>query len=395
MWQSAEDQMTEQRSTTPKNQMSERHDLDHRPTALFIDIENFYNNRKRQYEFDHKQELYQMGELANDLAFLLQWLKQGVAKLTMMRGYASFTHRFIEIDSRTKNPIRTDPRTNRPKTWAVFADAIDYLMRLGIEPILVPPLAGTKNAADMRLAIDAGEFVEAGEHGRRVVIVASDSDYIPVTLRLRRMGAEVVVVGTRESTGQYLSSFADYFFTFEDLVEQDRQKLELEKAEQKSLTDDDLRNILGRIEPRFVLVSFDNWIKTTDEVYKWMVGSAPTTLNDLVSTVQDELAAHIDVGSSVVIDVVNQLRDSGCFARWKDGKQLSEPVTEFQQDVRLAAGINSAEEMRVRTRRKITDILRERLGPLSLEKEVLARLFFGSNPSDEEIKEAASLLTKK
>jgi hypothetical protein len=80
----------------------------------------------------------------------------------------------------------------------------------------------------------------------------------------------------------------------------------------------------------------------------------------------------------------------------KDQNQPPEPVDEFQQDVGLAAGIDSAAKMRRRTQEVITAALRERLinlhDPRPLEKEVLGRLFFGPNPTAMDTEEAESLL---
>ncbi|MDH6181334.1 uncharacterized LabA/DUF88 family protein [Microbacteriaceae bacterium SG_E_30_P1] len=79
--------------------------------------------------------------------------------------------------------------------------------------------AGTKNGADIRLAIDVVEDLFRLEDISHVVIVAGDSDYIPLAQRVRRMGRVVVGVGVTGSTSAAFKSACDEFSFYEDLVE--------------------------------------------------------------------------------------------------------------------------------------------------------------------------------
>ena len=79
--------------------------------------------------------------------------------------------------------------------------------------------AGTKNGADIRLAIDVVEDLFRLEDITHVVIVAGDSDYIPLAQRARRMGRVVVGIGVTGSTSAAFKSACDEFSYYEDLVD--------------------------------------------------------------------------------------------------------------------------------------------------------------------------------
>jgi hypothetical protein len=78
--------------------------------------------------------------------------------------------------------------------------------------------AGTKNGADIRLAVDVVEDLFRLPDMTHVVIVAGDSDYIPLAQRARRLGRTVVGVGVAGSTSAAFTSACDEFSFYADLV---------------------------------------------------------------------------------------------------------------------------------------------------------------------------------
>jgi uncharacterized LabA/DUF88 family protein len=357
--------------------------------AVLIDVENFFFARKGSYEEEYSGKLYRAEELGEDLGFLIQWLEEQIAaaKITMIRGYGSFTKRFKLVD----------PKTDTVIFRAVLARAVDELMKRGIEPILVPALSKTKNAADMRIAIDASTFVTATRGAKRVVIVAGDSDYVPVTLQVRGLGAEAIIIGLRGNTGQYVGNFADRLIYFEDLVEHSRRQLEVADAVDTPHTVELYRELLARVEPRFMLVPLDHWKKITEAIYLLMHPSSQTTsLNDVVHVVQEELDSELGEHDDSVRLVMNQLRDSSCFAGWVNGKALSGSVDEFQSNVGLAPGLDSLEAMRGRTQKSIVAALRDRLeqlnDPRPIDKHLIAQLLFGSSINADMLTEVDKLM---
>jgi hypothetical protein len=76
------------------------------------------------------------------------------------------------------------------------------------------PTAGTKNGADIRLAVDVVEDLFRLPTITHVVIVAGDSDYISLAQRAKRLDRYVVGIGVAGSTSHSLADacneFADY-----------------------------------------------------------------------------------------------------------------------------------------------------------------------------------------
>jgi len=71
--------------------------------------------------------------------------------------------------------------------------------------------SGTKNGADIRLAVDAVEDLFQHDDISHVLIVAGDSDYVPLAQRCKRMGRYVVGVGVTGSTSSALVAACDEF----------------------------------------------------------------------------------------------------------------------------------------------------------------------------------------
>lgn len=77
--------------------------------------------------------------------------------------------------------------------------------------------AGTKNGADIRLAVDVVEDLFRLDDVTHVVIVAGDSDYIALAQRSRRLGRFVVGIGVAGSTSRALIAACDDFSDYDAL----------------------------------------------------------------------------------------------------------------------------------------------------------------------------------
>ena len=77
--------------------------------------------------------------------------------------------------------------------------------------------AGTKNGADIRLAVDAVEDLVQHADISHVVFVAGDSDYVPLAQRCKRLGRYVVGIGVAGSTSRALVSACDEFSDYDAL----------------------------------------------------------------------------------------------------------------------------------------------------------------------------------
>ncbi|MBS1697862.1 MAG: NYN domain-containing protein [Actinobacteria bacterium] len=82
---------------------------------------------------------------------------------------------------------------------------------------LFPAAAYAKNGADIRLAVDTVEDMFRLPDLTHVVIVAGDSDYVPLAQRCRRLGRYVIGVGVAGSTAKSLAAACDEFEAYDSL----------------------------------------------------------------------------------------------------------------------------------------------------------------------------------
>ncbi|WP_114855456.1 NYN domain-containing protein [Brachybacterium sp. YJGR34] len=82
---------------------------------------------------------------------------------------------------------------------------------------LFPAAAYAKNGADIRLAVDTVEDLYLMPDITHVVIVAGDSDYVPLAQRCRRLGRYVLALGVAGSTAKSLAAACDEFESYENL----------------------------------------------------------------------------------------------------------------------------------------------------------------------------------
>ena len=100
----------------------------------------------------------------------------------------------------------------------VNADYRGQLVSRAVDLVqLFPAAAYAKNGADIRLAVDAVEDMFRLPDLTHVVIVAGDSDYIPLAQRCRRLGRYVVGVGVAGSTSRSLAAACDELVTYDAL----------------------------------------------------------------------------------------------------------------------------------------------------------------------------------
>ena len=110
----------------------------------------------------------------------------------------------------------------------VNADYRSQLVSRAVDLVqLFPAAAYAKNGADIRLAVDTVEDMFRLSDLTHVVIVAGDSDYVPLAQRCKRLGRYVVGIGVAGSTAKALTAACDEFATYDSLP-----GVELPKREQ-------------------------------------------------------------------------------------------------------------------------------------------------------------------
>ena len=103
--------------------------------------------------------------------------------------------------------------------WSVRANAAyrKQLVNQTIDLVQLFPVSGTKNGADIRLAVDAVDDLSRHPDITHVVLVAGDSDYVPLAQRCKRLGRSVVGIGLAGSTSPVLVRACDEFARYEEL----------------------------------------------------------------------------------------------------------------------------------------------------------------------------------
>lgn len=123
--------------------------------------------------------------------------------------------------------------------WSVPAN-VHYRKQLvdrAVDLIQLFPASGSKNGADIRLAVDALEDMGQMPSVATVVLVAGDSDYIPLAQRLKRMGRYVVAVGVAGATSRSLAAAVDELVTYDNLPglsDRDAEDIEENPAKKRS-----------------------------------------------------------------------------------------------------------------------------------------------------------------
>ncbi|PZG02469.1 NYN domain-containing protein [Micromonospora deserti] len=103
--------------------------------------------------------------------------------------------------------------------WSFFDEDRRMLTRSHVELIEIPQRMGAarKNAADIKMAVDAVELAFEREYISTFVICTGDSDFTPLVHKLRELNKRVVGVGVEKSTSALLPPACDEFLYYERL----------------------------------------------------------------------------------------------------------------------------------------------------------------------------------
>jgi uncharacterized protein (TIGR00288 family) len=104
--------------------------------------------------------------------------------------------------------------------WQYFGRYRDALLQGAVELIqLFSPGASAKNGADIKLCLDAVEDIGRFGHIGTVIIVGGDSDFMPVSQKIKAAGRTLIGVGARKSTNRHWAKSCHEFRYYENLVE--------------------------------------------------------------------------------------------------------------------------------------------------------------------------------
>lgn len=103
--------------------------------------------------------------------------------------------------------------------WSYFDEDRRMLTRSHVELIEIPQRMGTsrKNAADIKLAVDALEMAFERGYVSTFVVGTGDSDFTPLVHKLRELNKRVIGVGVEQSTSALLPPACDEFLYYDRL----------------------------------------------------------------------------------------------------------------------------------------------------------------------------------
>lgn len=103
--------------------------------------------------------------------------------------------------------------------WSNFDEDRRMLTRNHVELIEIPQRMGMvrKNAADIKMAVDAVELAFERDYLTTFVICTGDSDFSPLVHKLRELDRRVIGVGIEASTSNLLPPACDEFLFYESL----------------------------------------------------------------------------------------------------------------------------------------------------------------------------------
>ncbi len=182
-------------------------DLQHARVAVYLDFDNivmswydrvhgrnsYARDRQRISEDPSAPEVAQrLRDATIDVGAVIDYAAS-FGTLVLTRAYADWS-----------SPVNAEYRSQ------LVARAVDLVQ-------LFPAAAYAKNGADIRLAVDTVEDMFRLPDLTHVVIVAGDSDYVPLAQRCKRLGRFVVGVGVAGSTAKALAAACDQFVHYDSL----------------------------------------------------------------------------------------------------------------------------------------------------------------------------------
>ena len=130
--------------------------------------------------------------------------------------------------------------------WTFFDKDRRMLTDNQIELIEIPQRRGAvrKNAADIKMAVDAVELAFERDYITMFVLCTGDSDFTPLVHKLRELNRRVIGVGLKDSTSKLLPAACDEFLFYEklsgvDLPDRTPKKESSPKAEKASAPSSD------------------------------------------------------------------------------------------------------------------------------------------------------------
>jgi uncharacterized protein (TIGR00288 family) len=142
--------------------------------------------------------------------------------------------------------------------WQYFSRYRDALLQSAVELIqLFPPGGSAKNGADIKLCLDAMEDMGRFGHIGTIIIVGGDSDFMPVSQKVKAAGRTLIGIGARKNTNRHWAKSCHEFRYYENLVEgiEDPAPLQAQPSQAEAAAD-----ILRRATRLLVQTQGEEWV---------------------------------------------------------------------------------------------------------------------------------------
>lgn len=147
--------------------------------------------------------------------------------------------------------------------WQWFAKYREVLLHNAVELIqLFPPGPSAKNGADIKLCLDATEDIIRFPHITTIVIVGGDSDFLPVSQKIKAAGKTLVGVGCEASTNKHWAHSCHEFRYYEKLLIDDSPAIDssAEQLEETAVAPPDAADLIRRAIARLSANKGDPWV---------------------------------------------------------------------------------------------------------------------------------------
>ena len=212
--------------------------------------------------------------------------------------------------------------------WSMFEDARRMLTRHHLELIEIPQRLGAtrKNAADIKMAVDAIEVAFERDYVTTFVIGTGDSDFTPLVHKLRELNKKVIGVGIRASTSALLPPACDEFLFYDSLEGVDAASAETPPAKPPAI--ETTEDVTGdeSIEPLEPLIT-----RTLAGLQR--SSSEAVLASSLKRAVlrKDSTFSEADYGFRAFGELLRHLDEQGMI-ELTEGPARGDPVVQFPQD---------------------------------------------------------------
>lgn len=259
--------------------------------------------------------------------------------------------------------------------WSTHASAQPYLQSCGIDLVHVPTLHG-KNAADIRLIIDAIDASILSNPQIQVVVLATgDSDFSLLARYLRAHGKVVIGIGLQQTTSSALIQTCDRFVFYHTLLNAPAGDASTNATAADPQVHTVVEQYLKALSEKIRMTPSSDRPKAILAFYRFAQAHQGQSLASLYQQFPDWLQQHHpDLSPYVGRSVVHQLFHTYCF-------EFLPPEREqlWDREVRFHPSIRSGAELLQKCDRGLLALLKRNLPGETIDPLAATILLYGSS----------------